>query len=266
MKSYLIKIVLILVAFSLANSLSGKLIQASTTDDSLLLLFGGISRFVLMLVSIWLIAKEKIGYRFIHNKNLIYIPISILLVAISVVSTQNRIESENIAVTPFHHFAYTFRVLNTGLFEEFFSRVLIFALLIKLLKTTNYPPYKAIVINSVIFGLLHVSNFFNKDFEPLGVIAQIYFGIVMGVVLQTILMKTKNIYFTGTIHALVNYYGMMSAKLFRFPDTSDAGDDPVSTFISTMIVFSIGAVILLPVCYWALRRERTSDIQILSEI
>lgn len=91
-----------------------------------------------------------------------------------------------------------------------------------------------IVSTSMLFGLAHLSNLFNPDFDILSVINQILFAISIGLFLQSLYIRTRSLILIICIQALINYFGTYKSVLLKPVENID-GDYNLNDFISTFI-------------------------------
>ncbi|MFH5811730.1 lysostaphin resistance A-like protein [Companilactobacillus sp. FL22-1] len=98
--------------------------------------------------------------------------------------------------------------LLVGLAEEYVFRGLLIALFLKL---TQNRAFLTVVVSSLIFGLIHVTNL---KALPIGYVSvQVIFAAAIGILFGTIYLKTKNLTLVIVLHALRDMFPMFSNKL-----------------------------------------------------
>lgn len=107
---------------------------------------------------------------------------------------------------------FALECLSVGFFEEIVFRGFLLLLVIQLFPKTKKGIFTAMVIASSIFGLVHIVNLFSGA-NPLDTFLQIGYSFLMGLLWSTVLIKTKNIWFVISLHALYNFCGLIFFRL-----------------------------------------------------
>lgn len=106
---------------------------------------------------------------------------------------------------------YILFVLTTGVFEEVVFRGLFLTSLESFFRNKNHKNLLIIVISATVFSLLHCLNF-GTTFG-LYTLLQIGYTFLIGCMLGTLYIYTKNIWICVGIHALFNFGGLIIDKL-----------------------------------------------------
>jgi membrane protease YdiL (CAAX protease family) len=259
--NYTKKIILIISLFALINIFS-KIIISS--DNKNIFVLQSILKLSFLIITCYLISKDntyKLNLLF-KNKTLSF-TISILLIYFSVNHINSEIIIKKIHINEWYHFSYFIQCITTGLFEEFFCRILLFGLVCNILRDNNYGNYyKEILITSLIFGLLHLTNLFNIDYDIISVINQVMFAFVIGVLLQCILIRFKNIILTSVLHGLINYNSMANTKLFKMENTASPSINTLDDFMQSFITFIILCLIVFTLGYFLVRNRKMEIIKL----
>ena len=101
---------------------------------------------------------------------------------------------------------YALSQLAVGFFEEMAFRGCIFTVVLQRCKKNRFGAFLAIVLSSVIFGLIHALNIFTGS-NPGAVILQIGYSFLIGGMCSVILIKTSNIWYCVILHAVYNFAG-----------------------------------------------------------
>lgn len=120
----------------------------------------------------------------------------------------------------------------TGLLEELLGRGLVIALLIIYYLKANKGniELKAVIVSSLIFGLVHLLNIFEKP-DSLGVImGQVIYATFIGIGFAACYLKTKSLLPLILIHIGINLMSFL---------TSDPNSPSAQSFTDT-----IGAIII----------------------
>ena len=118
---------------------------------------------------------------------------------------------------------------SVGVFEECIFRGIIFSVLASRLSRDRKGFLQTYVISSFIFGAAHLLNGFSA-----ATILQICYTTLTGGLFAFALIKTKNIFCCGIIHAIYNFCGLLLIELgsgFKF----DVGTTVMMGIISVVI-------------------------------
>ncbi|MGI9526835.1 MAG: CPBP family intramembrane glutamic endopeptidase [Weeksellaceae bacterium] len=189
------------------------------------------------------------------RKELPYITISFLLVIYSYFQINSYLV-ENYSSNSLDNFTFLSSCLSVGVFEELFFRIFIFFFVLKILYNRKNKLLYSILLTSFIFGFSHLSNLFNPEFHKISVVNQVLFAISIGLLLQSLYIKTKSLSVIICLHTLINYFGSYKKHLLfgeiENLESQYTFNDFVTTFIS-ILIFTI--IIILPVSYLLIRHE-----------
>lgn len=197
---------------------------------------------LIILTAAYLFSKFKMQKEFFFKNTLIYSVVCILLLSASFYNFIDDYQSKSLTV----YFAFS---ILTGVFEELLFRVLILFVIWELLSFMSV--FSKIIINSLVFGLVHLSNLFNENIIEVTVFTQVLFAFVIGIFLIALLFKTKNIIVPISIHALINFYGRIS----DLNQTVVFTEYTYKNVLSTLLFIGIISVILLPLSQLLLKGE-----------
>ncbi len=255
---YTKKIILITSILSFFNILF-KIIFSS--DDEYFFLTKSIINLIFLVITYYFIKEDHtFKIELVLKNNVLTITTSILLIYLSVNHINSEVFIKRITINEWYHFSYFFQCLTTGFFEEFFCRLLLFGLICNSLKDYNYGNYyKEIVITSLIFGLLHLTNLFNPDYDIISVVNQIMFAFIIGVLLQCLLIRLKNIVLISVLHGLINYNLMAKAKLFKTENRAISPNQFID-FIESFKTFIVLGVIIFLFGYLLIKNRKMEII------
>lgn len=161
-------------------------------------------------------------------------------------------------IAPSHDFYDNFLFLTfcltVGIFEELFFRVFVYNYFID----SENSTIKAILKASVIFGLVHLNNFFTQEPYILSVVNQVIFAFGIGILFQALYIRFQSITLVIMLHSLINYFGSYKSGLLNFNIIDAAADTGYSLrdFFTTFAVFSFLIVVLiLPISYFLLKDQ-----------
>lgn len=189
------------------------------------------------------------------KKELPYILLSFLLVIYSYFQINSYL-AKNSSSNSLDNFTFLSSCLLVGVFEELFFRIFIFFFVLKILYNRKNKLLYSILLTSFIFGFSHLSNLFNPEYLKISVVNQVLFAFSIGLLLQSIYIRTKSLTFIICLHTLINYFGSYKNHLL-FSEIDDLEtqytfNDFITTFISIM-AFTI--IIVLPLSYLLIRKD-----------
>lgn len=145
-----------------------------------------------------------------------------------------------------------FQNFGTGLFEETIMRVMALYLLIRVWGHTRKGLVAACLVQAVIFGLLHYSNFFLAD-APFGAVTvQVIYATLFGIAFGALALLANTIWIGVVTHALVDALGSLND--YFGPNTAASDLPKTETFIYYLSQISIVFVFTIPFAIWALRK------------
>ncbi len=98
-----------------------------------------------------------------------------------------------------------------GLFEEMAFRGVVFLGILERRRTRVLDIVIAIIISSVIFGIVHSINFLYMS--PGAVLQQIGYSFLIGAMCSVVLVRTQNIWLCVVLHAIFNFGGALVPTL-----------------------------------------------------
>ena len=189
--------------------------------------------------------------QYFRNNFALIASVSVIILFLSVYFVANSIsEKSQELIFSQKHIFFLSTSLCVGLFEELFFRLLIFLTIFKLLyQEKSKRLLYSIFISSLIFALVHFSNMLNPNYVKISVFVQVLSAFFLGLLLQCLFLKFRNIILVIILHGVFNYLGMHKSVLLPKIDdveTTYTAGDLTSSIISILI---ISIVIVLPICY-----------------
>ncbi len=99
--------------------------------------------------------------------------------------------------------------LSIGFFEEMAFRGCALMFLLRKRHNTRLGIFVAILLSSVVFGLVHLVNLFETS--PIAVLLQIGYSALIGALCSVVLLVTHNIWLCVLLHGLYNFAGNVIA-------------------------------------------------------
>lgn len=217
-----------------------------------------LTKVILILITLLLLFKARFIYYIkpIIKNTLSFLIISVILIVISFNYINILIDNSGNVLNSKIHFEFLIYCLTIGVFEELFFRVYIYHYLHNICQKKEKNLIQIILITSLIFGLAHISNIFNPEYIKATVINQILLAFSIGILLQSIYIRTKSIILVIAIHSLIDYFGMFKRYLLKENSTTISDtytfDDFITTFISLLI---ITLIFIIPVSYSLIKRK-----------
>jgi membrane protease YdiL (CAAX protease family) len=115
----------------------------------------------------------------------------------------------HLIVVALHPFA------GTGLFEEVLFRGLVLLVLLKVMEKNKKGMMSAVIISSVIFGLVHLVNLTVADTLP--VVIQVFSATGIGVFFAAMYLRTKTLVIPIILHGIVNVSSRIQAPFTYVP-------------------------------------------------
>lgn len=105
-------------------------------------------------------------------------------------------------------FLFLVECLSVGFFEEILFRGIILLFLIQRLQHVKYGMIYAIVISSMLFGMLHIINLFDGA-SLSDTLLQVGYSFLVGMMWAVMYLRTKHLWITMLCHATFNFFGQV---------------------------------------------------------
>lgn len=129
-------------------------------------------------------------------------------------------------------FLLTIYCISIGFSEELSLRCVLLPLLSRFFNNSRKAKIKAILISSLIFGLLHLIKF---DKGIYGEVSQLFFATFIGVMFGALLVVTKRVYPLIIIHAIVDFVAKLDSIGLPIKSTVYNPMDLESAIISSLL-------------------------------
>lgn len=150
-------------------------------------------------------------------------------------------------------YMFALECLSVGFFEEVLFRGFLLVILLQVLPKTKRGIIGAIVLSSMIFGLIHLLNLFSGA-NFFNTIMQVGYSFLTGALWSVVFLKTKNIWIGVVFHAVYNFSGLL---FFRFGNIINSAD--IITIITT-IILSISVAIYMVRIIMNITTEEISEL------
>ena len=132
--------------------------------------------------------------------------------------------------------------ITIGIFEEFLCRGWLQNEFIERFKKDKNQVIKSIVLSSLVFGIMHITNIWSTNQGIFITILQILQALSVGILLGAIYYKTKNIWSVVFLHAFYDLSLMIGESYFiRDPETG--------VYSKEMIIYQVVTTILICTMY-----------------
>ena len=207
-------------------------LEAIMIKNSIMRLIGGI-------FFIWILVQAGYGslFKFTRPVKAILIMLPALLISGNNFPIIAYFDSRAILLEPVQSvYIFILECISIGFFEEIIFRGMILLLIMQRLPKTKKGVFQAIVISSIVFGLVHSLNLF-AGASISSVLLQIGYSFLMGMMWSVLFLATKNIWFTMILHASYNFFGLV---LFQLGSVSGRYD--VVTLWTTILLAVLVAI------------------------
>ena len=106
---------------------------------------------------------------------------------------------------------FALQCLFVGVFEEMAYRGCVFMLILRSNKGSTAQIFRAVVVSSALFGLVHIVNLFAGG-GPVATLLQVGYSFLIGAMCCFVLMRTGSIWHCALIHAVYNFCGGVVAN------------------------------------------------------
>lgn len=260
-KKIILGILLVSLTLALVKTAMPLLFGSQYVENEIFIL--ALLKSVFIAVTIYTLKRERfINWKYTCRNIVLTSIITLLLIYLSWNHINNRIYELKSDISNYDHFSYALNCLTTGIFEEFFFRILVFVYLCKIMEENINGSYlKPILWTSFLFAIVHLTGFFIGQIDLLSVINQMMFAFLIGIFFQSLFYRYNNIFLVAILHATVNYNGMLNQKLFRI-QSETTNQNFLIEFAQTIITFILfGLIIVLPVAYYSLKNRNNSLIK-----
>jgi membrane protease YdiL (CAAX protease family) len=100
--------------------------------------------------------------------------------------------------------------ISTGLFEEILFRGVVLTVMLQKWGSTQKGIYQSVIVSSLIFGLLHITNFFMGRYTLLAAAAQTVYALLFGVFFAAGRLRNNSIWPVIILHAVFNMCGSLN--------------------------------------------------------
>jgi membrane protease YdiL (CAAX protease family) len=162
---------------------------------------------VIVLVGIWLFGYlDKLGFKKTNIlKGLQYTAFVLIGSLCSLILSIIYVRQYELYVPGIYRIvSIIFHMLGVGFFEEILCRGILLNTMIYKFSKKKKGVYYAIIISSVLYGLAHLINLINRPYILNGIISQVVYTTIVGMVYSSVYIKYKNIWSIIIIHTLFN--------------------------------------------------------------
>jgi hypothetical protein len=155
-------------------------------------------------------------------------------------------------VSTYNHTIFILSCLAIGIFEELLFRVFLYQYTYKFIRK---DIIFSLLFCSILFGIAHLSNLVFSDYYKISIINQVLFAISIGLLLQSIYIKTKSVVLIVFLHAIINYLGSYKKNILtKVVSTSETYtfEDFLTSFISILLLTFL---VIIPISYFLIKKE-----------
>ena len=229
---YVLFIIALFVFEFLNVELSSNIIVSNMLSNSIFRVVGG-----LIFISLMISLGYKILFKFPISIKAVLILLPALVISINNFPIIAYFNNQAYLVQPIYTvYIFVLESISSAFFEEIIFRSIILVFLLERLPRNKKGVFYAILISSLLFGLLHFVNLFS-GVSIYNVSLQIGYSFLMGMLWAVMYLKTKNIWLTIILHGTYNFFGQVMFSLGVVNGRYD-----IYTIIITSVL-AIGAII-----------------------
>ncbi len=147
--------------------------------------------------------------------------------------------------------------LMVGLAEELVCRGIVGQTLLERFGTDRANIWKALIISSVIFGVVHGQNIISGS-DAMATAIQVFQTIFAGLFLGAVYFRTGNIWVVALLHGLNDVMASTSSWLFQSAAESGVGAVAAASLSPTMLTLPL---IYLCLTLFLMRKSKLGDVQ-----
>ncbi|PKM69411.1 MAG: CPBP family intramembrane metalloprotease, partial [Firmicutes bacterium HGW-Firmicutes-18] len=106
---------------------------------------------------------------------------------------------------------YTLLYISVGFVEEILFRGVMMTVMVQKWGTTRKGIYKAVIVSSILFGLLHLVNFAMGRYSLLAAVTQTGYALFFGVFFGACMLRNNSIWPVIFGHTLFDFFGALNA-------------------------------------------------------
>lgn len=204
-KVLLIGIIIVMILFQFVISpLFGTSKDQEIMINTIIRILAGVG----FIIVLWGFGYKKM-FRFASIGSSLIIAIPAILISINNFPIIAFFDGRAILIDPFYRvILFLIESLSVGFFEEILFRGIILMMLIERLSSKKHGIWIAVMVSSIVFGMMHLFNLFNG--AHLGdTLLQIGYSTLMGMLWAVMYLRTKNLWLTMLLHASYNFFGQV---------------------------------------------------------
>jgi membrane protease YdiL (CAAX protease family) len=237
MKDKLLTKLLYFFVFFLTVSIALKVIFTGIDGVNSLLMVS-IRNISFSVILILLFSKQVGGLKSaLFRGKIVFLPV--ILIVFILVNSYKQSMVYNLSFA--EYVMYIFKTFSVAFWEELLFRYYLFTIIFYHL-SRKMNAYAVVLLTSLIFALIHFLNLFNPNIFKLSIIIQVFFAFGIGVLLQSIFLRTKNLMTAMVIHFAVNIFGTYSRY---YEHTSEMKINAVESYTYTEFFESFISVAIL---------------------
>lgn len=186
---------------------------------------------------------------------------SIVLVSLVVMHSYYQVKMFNISYSGFS--LHILKAISVAVWEELFFRYYIFVIFLFYF-SDKISLFRIAMLSSMLFAVLHFINLFNPDVFKLSVIIQVVFAFGIGLLLQSIFIRTRSLFIVIALHFTINVMGTRKIYFERISGIVAETQEnySINEFITSLgLTALIVGLIMIPASYALMpRKEITSQL------
>ena len=215
----------------------------------LIIYFESLFRLIPLAIVLFLLNNESFFKFKLVFKNSIWSFLMIgIIVFFTIKSTFLEVDTNHLNISKTQIAGYFLTTMSVGFFEEFFFRLLIFGYITQIFY--KHSLFFQTLITSFLFGFIHITNFVKGNQDIFSTLTQIEFAFILGVFLQILFLRVKNIVLISFLHGLINFYDKFNQNLHQGQELLVENYNSVDAYFSSLKAMLVFALLVIPLAYF----------------
>lgn len=212
---------------------SGSSSTAIMMEDTIMRFLGGL---VFMLVLISLGYKQLFCFPKSTRKQLLVL-LPGLIVAINNFPIIAAVSGRTV-ITESMGFILLFLLscISIGFFEEVIFRGVLLPVLLQRFEQSQQGIFYAIVLSSMVFGIIHFVNLF-AGASVVQTVLQVGYSFLMGMLFAVVFLKTHNLWYSVMLHTIYNIAGLFFMSVGTVTNQFDVPTIILTTILALLTIF-----------------------------
>ena len=148
------------------------------------------------------------------------------------------VEFDKLEFSTYNAAAWLLDNFAAGLFEETVMRAMCFYILLRAWGNTRSGLYRAVIVQALIFGLLHLLNLRHSAAIDVG--AQVIYATLIGIGFGGLIAYTRTLWVPVVVHALINAAGSLNE--YFVPNYTDSAGNAGAYVVAIILILFLATL------------------------